>query len=110
MKNSVDSGKIGLLHCEDTISRENRLVSRTETGCEYHFYTLGSTPCFSKVDILRRCSRIIQFSRYSSFSKTHLHTLHILSFLVKRTVNIAVQRDLYRTMPQKFTQSLDIET
>lgn len=72
MKNSVDSGKIGLLHCEDTISRENRLVSRTETGCEYHFYTLGSNPCFSKVDILRRVPPLTKSDKYSTFSISHL--------------------------------------
>lgn len=40
--------------------------------------------------------------KMSDFLKSHLYSLHILSFLVKGAVNVAIQRNLHGAMPQKF--------
>lgn len=65
---------------------------------------------FAKADILRRVSLLFNFQAALFQSKSYLHTLHILSFLLKGAVNVSIQRYFYGTMPQKFTECFDIES
>lgn len=61
------------------------------------YYYLRKSPNFAKETATKN-----SVFKMSDFLKIHLYSFHILPFLVKGAVNVAIQRNFYGTMPQKF--------
>ena len=49
MRNSVVSGEIGLLHCEEYNQQRKQACKQNGNRLRDHFYSSDSNPCFSKV-------------------------------------------------------------